>query len=140
MNRDEIMNILPHRGSMLLLDGATLDEQNRAHGHYTVRGDEWFLDGHFPGNPVVPGVVLCEIIGQSSCMLLMDQMRGKTPYFAGMNNVRFRRMVRPGDVIETTTELLRGKMNVYVVKGEARVGDELCASGEFSFIIAGGEA
>ena len=135
MDRNEIMNILPHRNSMLLLDEAWLDEEGRAHGKYTARGDEWFFDGHFPGNPVMPGVVQCEIIAQASCMLFAEEIKGKTAYYAGIDKVRFRRMVKPGDVLEITSSLLRNKLNMYVVKGEARVEGELCASGEFSFII-----
>lgn len=140
MNREEIMNILPHRGNMLLLDSAWLDDEGIAHGRYTVRGDEWFLDGHFPGNPVVPGVVLCEIVGQASCVLFADQIAGKTPYYVGIDKVRFRKMVKPGDTICIRTELLRSKMNVFIIKGEARVDDMLCVSGEFSFLLAGQEA
>ena len=135
MNREEIMLILPHRDSMLLLDEAWKGEDGAAHGRYTAKGSEWFFDGHFPGNPVMPGVVQCEIIAQASCMLFAEEMKGKTAYYAGIDKVRFRRMVRPGDTMEITSTLLRSKMNMYVVKGEARVGGELCASGEFSFII-----
>ena len=135
MKREEIMQILPHRDSMLLLDEAWLSEDGQAHGRYTARGDEWFFDGHFPGNPVMPGVVQCEIIAQASCMLFADELKGKTAYYAGIDKVRFRRMVRPGDTLEISSSLLRQKMNVYVVRGEARVEGELCASGEFSFII-----
>ena len=135
MNREEIQNILPHRNSMLLLDEAWLNEAGEACGSYAVRGDEWFFDGHFPGNPVMPGVVQCEIIAQASCLLFADALRGKTAYYAGIDKVRFRRMVRPGDVMETRSSILRSKLNMYVVKGEARVNGELCASGEFSFII-----
>lgn len=135
MNREEIQNILPHRNSMLLLDEAWLNEAGEACGRYNVRGDEWFFDGHFPGNPVMPGVVQCEIIAQASCLLFADALRGKTAYYAGIDKVRFRRMVRPGDVLETRSSILRSKLNMYVVKGEARVNGELCASGEFSFII-----
>lgn len=130
------MEILPHRNSMLLLDEVYLAEDGTARGRYRVRGDEWFLDGHFPGNPVMPGVVQCEIIAQASCMLFADELRGKTAYYAGMDKVRFRRMVRPGDTLELCSTLLRSKMNVHVVRGEARVDGELCVSGEFSFIIA----
>ena len=136
MNREEIMGILPHRDSMLLLDEAWKGEDGAAHGRYTARGTEWFFDGHFPGNPVMPGVVQCEIIAQASCMLFADELRGKTAYYAGIDKVRFRLMVKPGDTLEITSTLLRSKMNMYVVRGEARVGGELCASGEFSFIIA----
>ena len=135
MNREQIMEILPHRGKMLLLDWAERCEDGSARGGYRVRGDEWFLDGHFPGDPVVPGVVQCEIVAQASCLLLEEQLRGKTAYYAGLDKVRFRRMVRPGDELIVSARLLRSKLNVYVVGGEALVDGELCCSGDFSFII-----
>ena len=100
MNREEIMQILPHRGSMLLLDEAWLGEDGAAHGRYHARGDEWFFDGHFPGNPVMPGVVQCEIVAQTSCMLFQEALKDKIALYAGIDKVRFRRMVRPGDTLE----------------------------------------
>ena len=99
MNRDEIKKLLPHREPMLLLDETT-PEGDEARGRYTVRGDEWFVQGHFPGNPVVPGVVLCEMIGQNCAVLIGDKLLGKTPFFTGMNKVKFRHTVRPGDTVE----------------------------------------
>ena len=136
MNREEIKNIIPHRDDMLLIDSVELDETGAAHGKYTVRGDEFFLRGHFPGNPVVPGVILCEIVAQASCVLLQEEMKGRTPYYAGLEKVRFRRMVRPGDTLDITARLLRSKLNVYIISGEAKVEGQTAVTGEFSFIIA----
>ena len=100
MNQEELKKILPHRDNMLLVDEAELRD-GVAYGKKTIRPDEWFLQGHFPGNPVVPGVILCEILGQSTCVLLSGEQEGATPYFTGLDNVRFKNSVRPGDVLET---------------------------------------
>lgn len=135
MLRDEIMQLVPHRPPMLLVDEITVDESGIAHGKYTVRGDEFFLQGHFPGNPVVPGVILCEIMGQSCSLLLGDVIKGKTPYFTGMDKVRFKEKVHPGDVLDITTVVEKSRHNFYFTKGEIHVNGKLCASGHFSFAL-----
>ncbi len=137
MNREEIMNILPHRDNMLLLDDVT-EVDGSAIGHYTVRGDEFFLKGHFPGNPIVPGVILCEILAQSACILLKDKMsEGKLPVYTGLNNVKFRSPVKPEDKIETVCRIKRAKHPFYFAEGTVTVDGKLCASAEFSFAITG---
>lgn len=127
------MRILPHRGNMLLVDEAELDGDT-AIGKYTVRGDEFFLDGHFPGNPVVPGVMLCEMMGQSSCVLFANE-ENFTPYFTSMNNVKFKEMVHPGDTVTFKSKLDKVKGAFCFIKSEGYVGDKLCVRGELSFAL-----
>lgn len=137
MNRDEIKKILPHRDNMLLLDDAE-QKDGIAIGHYTVRGDEFFLKGHFPGNPIVPGVILCEILAQSACVLLQDVMSdGHLPVYTGLNNVKFRSPVKPCDRIETQCHIKRAKPPFYFAEGTVTVDGRLCVSAEFSFAITG---
>ena len=137
MNREEIMGILPHRGKMLLVDESVLDGDT-AVGKYHVRGDEWFLDGHFPGNPVVPGVVLCEILAQSACVLMRDAIsQGKLPMYTGLDKVRFKNPVRPGDTFETRCRITRAKPPFYFAQGEGYVDGKLCVKAEFSFALVG---
>ena len=136
MNIEEIKKILPHRDNMLLLDRVEREEGDIAHGYYTVPEDTWFLKGHFPGSPVVPGVILCEILAQSTCILLSDQMSaGKLPLYTGLNNVRFKSPVRPGDVFETKCQVTRSKYPFFFAKGEGYVDGRLCIKAEFSFAI-----
>ena len=135
MNREELERILPHRDAMLLLDEAERDGDT-ARGKYLVKGDEWFLRGHFPGNPVVPGVVLCEMLAQSVCVLLSEYMDAdKLPYYTGLNNVRFKSSVLPGDIFETRCWVPRIKKPFFFAEGEGYVGERLCVKAEFSFAI-----
>lgn len=135
MNKTELMKLLPHRGNMLLLDDAE-NKDGVAVGHYHVRGNEFFLDGHFPGNPIVPGVILCEILAQTACVLLADQMTaGTTPVYTGLDRVKFRSPVRPEDTIETRCTLKRVKHPFYFAEGTVCVDGKVCASAEFSFAL-----
>ncbi len=137
MDQKAIMEILPHRDNMLLVEEA-YQEGEWAHGRYHVRGDEWFLQGHFPGAPVVPGVILCEMLAQSACVLLADGLpKGALPMFTGMNNVRFKRPVRPGDTLETNCRITRKKHPFYFAEGSGSVDGELCVKAEFSFAVTG---
>lgn len=135
MTRDELMTILPHRDGMLLLDEAWL-EGDEAHGVLHIRGDEWFLQGHFPGDPIVPGVILCEILAQSACVLLKDKAGAdKQCLYTSLNNVRFKSSVRPGDRFETTVRIIRAKAPFYFAEGSGYVDGRLCVKAEFSFAV-----
>ncbi|MEA4896482.1 MAG: 3-hydroxyacyl-ACP dehydratase FabZ family protein [Oscillospiraceae bacterium] len=137
MNQEEVKRILPHRDNMLLID-EVCKEENIAHGKYRVRGDEWFLQGHFPKNPIVPGVILCEMLAQSACVLLSGAItNGKLPMFTGLNNVRFKVPVKPGDIFESECRIVRAKPPFYFAEGKGFVAGELCIRAEFSFAITG---
>jgi len=135
MNKEDIMSILPHRGNMLLIDEA-VSENGVSHGKYTIRGDEWFLDGHFPGNPIVPGVILCEILAQSACVLLQGEIEtGMTPYFTGITSARFKTPVTPGDTVETECQIVKSKPPFYFASGKLNAGGKLCLKADFSFAL-----
>lgn len=137
MKKEDIKKILPHREPMLLVDEANLINETTAEGFYTVRGDEYFLQGHFPDNPVVPGVILCEIMAQTCCVLMGDNgnSEGKTPYYTGLNNVKFKHPVLPGDTIRMECSLERVKKPFYFAKGTGTVNGKVCLTGEFSFAL-----
>lgn len=120
---------------MLLVDEAYANEDGTSTGIYQVRGDEFFLQGHFPDNPIVPGVILCEMAAQSSCLLMADKVKGKATLYAGMHNVRFKNPVRPGDRVEFTCEHLRSIGSFHFIKAVGKVGDKIAVSGEFSFAL-----
>lgn len=137
MNRTELKTILPHREPMLLLDDAECVGET-AVGHYTVRGDEFFLKGHFPGKPIVPGVILCEILAQSACVLLKGTVeKGGLAVYTGLDKVRFRSSVKPGDTVEARCRIKRSKHPFYFAEGTITAGDRLCVTAEFSFAITG---
>lgn len=135
MDKNELMTVLPHRDNMLLLDTVER-EGDEAHGFYRIPEDAWFLKGHFPGNPVVPGVILCEILAQSTCVLLADEMSGELqPLYTGLNNVRFKSPVKPGDLFETRCRITKIKRPFYFAEGTGWVGDRQCVKAEFSFAL-----
>ena len=110
MNKEELKGLLPHREPMLLLDEAEVVD-GEAHGKITITGDEFFVQGHFPGNPIVPGVIQCEMLAQNCCVLLADDLaaKGATPMYTSLNNVRFKHPVRPGDTVELTCRITKSR-------------------------------
>ncbi len=135
MNKEELKKILPHREPMLLLD-EVVAKNNIAAGKYLVRGDEFFLQGHFPDSPIVPGVILCEMMAQSTCVLLKDELHeGKKTLYTGIDKARFRSPVYPGDQVEISCRILRKRPPFYFARGTVSVNEKVCASADFSFAL-----
>lgn len=135
MDRDELKKYLPHREPMLLVDEMIMDADGVAHSKYRIREDEFFCQGHFPGNPLVPGVILCEIMAQSCALLVKDEIVGKTTLYSGIDNVRFKNPVRPGDLCEVTARLLGKRANMFFCQAELLVDGKLCCRGDLSFAL-----
>lgn len=135
MNREELKEYLPHREPMLLVDEIEVDNNGVCHGTYKIKDDEFFCRGHFPGNPVVPGVIQCEIMAQSCALLVKDELKGKTTLYSGIDNVRFKNVIRPGDVCVITARLKSKRSNLYFCEASIEVDGKLCCKGELSFAL-----
>ena len=138
---NEIQKILPHRPPMLLVDRITeLVPFKSATGIKCVTMNELFFLGHFPGHPIMPGVLLLEGMAQVGgvTMLYPEEHRGKLALFGGMENVKFKRPVVPGDVVMTKAEIMRVRGVFGVLHADAYVEGELVASADFKFALKDG--
>ena len=137
-NTQEIMEILPHRHPFLLID--TIEELEpgvRAVGRKNVTFNEPYFAGHFPGNPVMPGVLIMEALAQTGAVAILSlpEHRGKTAYFAGIDKAKFKQMVRPGDTLELETTIILSKGPVGVGEAIATVNGKLAAKAELTFAL-----
>jgi 3-hydroxyacyl-[acyl-carrier-protein] dehydratase len=138
LDRAAIEAILPHREPFLLLDEVTeLEPGSRVVARKHVREDEWYLPGHFPGNPIMPGVLMVEAMAQCGAVAVLseEENRGKLALFAGIDDVRFKRLVRPGDELELVCELERVRGPVGRGKARATVDGELAVRGTLLFAL-----
>src|SRR3989339_812745 len=139
LNIQDIMKAIPHRYPFLLIDRIIeLEDGKRAVGLKNVTINEHFFQGHFPGQPVMPGVLIVEALAQVGAVLALrnPSAEGKIIYFGGIDNVRFRRPVEPGDQLTLIAEVLWSRRGIGKMKATAKVGDELAVEGEFTFSLA----
>jgi 3-hydroxyacyl-[acyl-carrier-protein] dehydratase len=134
----EIQEILPHRYPFLLVDKIeSIEPGVKAVGYKNVTINEPFFQGHFPGEPVMPGVLIIEALAQvgAVAMLSLDEFKGKIGYFTGIDRAKFRKKVLPGDVLRLEVEIIKRKGPVGIGKAIAYVEDKKAAEAELSFII-----
>ncbi len=140
MNTEQIMEVIPHRQPFLLLDTIEeLEPGKRALGKKCVSYNEPFFAGHFPQEPVMPGVLIVEALAQAGAVAILSQpgFKGKTAYFGAINNARFKQKVAPGDVLMLEVEIIRQKGPVGIGSAKATVNGKLAVSAELTFAIGG---
>jgi 3-hydroxyacyl-[acyl-carrier-protein] dehydratase len=138
LGRAEIEEILPHREPFLLIDEVLeLTPGIGAVARKHVRDDEWYLAGHFPGRPVMPGVLIVEALAQTGAVAVLseEQNRGRIALFAGIDDCRFKRVVEPGDTLELRCELEKVRGPIGRGKAEARVDGQVVCRAMLTFAV-----
>lgn len=138
LTTEQIMEIIPHRYPFLLVDKAQVaDDCKSAVGYKNVTINEYFFQGHFPGLPVMPGVLIIEALAQVGAIALLSQadMRGKVAFFGGIKEAKFKRKVVPGDTLKLNCEIIKQRGPIGIGKAIATVDDEVACIAELTFAI-----
>lgn len=138
LNKEEIKNIIPQREPFLMIDEVeTYVPGESATAYKFVDEKEWYFQGHFPGNPIMPGVLIVESLAQTGAIaiLSLEENKGKNALFAGIDKVKFKQKVVPGDKLKLEVKIIKQKGPVGVGEGIASVDGKLVAKGEFTFAL-----
>ncbi|MDR3256288.1 MAG: bifunctional UDP-3-O-[3-hydroxymyristoyl] N-acetylglucosamine deacetylase/3-hydroxyacyl-ACP dehydratase [Endomicrobium sp.] len=139
LSLEEVLNYIPHRYPFLMIDKVKINtaDSTRAVGYKCVSGNENFFQGHFPEAPIMPGVLIVEAMAQTSCVMFLSrpEMKGCLAYFMSIDKTKFRRPVKPGDVLELRVEVVKDSGRRGKMKGEAYVDGKLTTEAEFMFIV-----
>lgn len=138
LNNKDIQSIIPHKYPFLLVDKIIeIEYGKRAVGIKNVTANEPFFQGHFPGNPIMPGVLIVEAMAQVGAVSIlgMEENKGKLAVFTGIDNMRFKKQVIPGDTLRMEVEMIAMKRGIGKAKASAFVGEKLAVSGELMFAI-----
>jgi 3-hydroxyacyl-[acyl-carrier-protein] dehydratase len=138
LNKEEIKNIIPQREPFLMID--EVDEfvpGESAVAYKNVDESEWYFKGHFPGNPIMPGVLIAESLAQTGAVaiLSLEENKGKNALFGGIDKMKFKKMVVPGDKLKLEVKIIKKKGPIGVGEGIATVNGVLAAKGEFTFAV-----
>lgn len=135
---DQIQNLLPHRYPFLLVDRIEEISEKKIIGIKNVSINEEFFQGHYPGHPIMPGVLIVEAMAQVGGFLMMNDLEHpeeKLPFFAGIDKTRFRRPVVPGDQLRIVAEMLKSRGNIFKIAAKAYVEEQIAAEAELLFSI-----
>ena len=137
MNLEDIKRIIPHRDPFILIDNVIEMHENRVVCTKHLTGEEDYFRGHFPGHPVMPGVLIIEALAQAGAVNILSrpEFAGKIAFFAGLDKVRFKRQVVPGDTLRLELEITKVRGQIGFGEGKAYVGDELACSASLMFAV-----
>ncbi len=139
LNKEDIKKIIPQREPFLMVDEVEeCISGESAIAYKNVNKDEWYFKGHFPGNPIMPGVLICEALAQTGAVaiLSMEENKGKNALFGGIDKMKFKKMVTPGDRLKLEVKIIKRKGPIGVGEAIASVDEKIVAKGELTFAIA----